>query len=114
MYTLERTEENSGCAVTRTDDARQPTDTQGDRVHRIFGRTPFAINGRRDRNGGKREKASGNPVSFPIAGAELKSYQRTCVMYNFIDMYTLERTAESSGCAVTRTDDALQPRDTRG
>ncbi|GIY59738.1 hypothetical protein CEXT_47761 [Caerostris extrusa] len=29
-------------------------------------------------------------------------------------MYTLERTAENSGCAVTRTDDARQPRDTRG
>ncbi|GIY81406.1 hypothetical protein CDAR_93071 [Caerostris darwini] len=98
MYTLERTEENSGCALTRTDDARQAWDTRGDRVHRILGRTPFAINGGRSRNG---------CVLSWCKNLEL-SLRPTK------NMYTLERTEENSGCAVTKTDDARQPRDTRG
>ncbi|GBM91334.1 hypothetical protein AVEN_116663-1 [Araneus ventricosus] len=56
----------------------------------------------------------GTQFSFHILAAELKRYQGTSVMYNFIDMYTPERIKENTGCCVTRTDDTRQEWDTPG
>ncbi|GFS64761.1 uncharacterized protein NPIL_139501 [Nephila pilipes] len=63
----------------------------------------------------KIQRKGENRVFFPHrTAAELKRYQGNPVMYNFIDMYTLERIKENTGCCVTRTDDTRQAWDTQG
>ncbi|GIY59732.1 hypothetical protein CEXT_47731 [Caerostris extrusa] len=90
MCTLERTAENSGFAVTRTDDARQPRDTRGIGYIGFFEEHHLLL----------MEEELEMDAFYP--GVKTWRY-----------VYA-GGTKENSGCAVTRTDDARQPRDTWG